>query len=156
MPSTITPAGHRKIVDEYDWLILRERPHITAEVGRAAAHGDRSENSEYIYGKQRLREIDRRLRFLKGRIEILQVVDPRSFSGDRVYFGATVEVEDPDGNVQTWTIRGEDEVDLDHRVVSYASPIGRALIGRNLGDDVSFQTPGGKRELTILAVSFPR
>lgn len=155
MASTITPAGHKKIVDEYDWLINKERPRITAEVSHAASLGDRSENSEYIYGKQRLREIDRRLRFLKGRLEVLQVADPAEFSGDRVLFGATVEIEDEEGRTQTWTIRGEDEVDLEHKVVSYVSPIGRALMGRRVGDEVTFETPGGRRELTILSVRFP-
>lgn len=155
MASTITPAGHKKIVDEYDWLINKERPRITAEVSYAASLGDRSENSEYIYGKQRLREIDRRLRFLKGRLEVLQVVDPAQFSGDRVLFGATVDIEDEEGRAQTWTIRGEDEVDLEHKVVSYVSPIGRALMGRRVGDDVTFEAPGGRREITIVAVRFP-
>ncbi len=154
MASTITPAGHKKIVDEYDWLINKERPRITAEVSHAASLGDRSENSEYIYGKQRLREIDRRLRFLKSRLEVLQVVDPSTLSGDRVLFGANVEIEDEEGHTQRWTIRGEDEVDLEHKVVSYVSPIGRALMGRAVGDDVTFETPGGRREVTILSVSF--
>lgn len=154
MPSYITPAGHRKIVDEYDWLINKERPRITAEVSHAASLGDRSENSEYIYGKQRLREIDRRLRFLKGRIEVLEVVDPLSLAGDRVLFGATVDLEDADGNEQTWTIRGEDEVDLDRRVISYVSPLGRALMGHTVGSEVRFQAPGGMRELTVMAIRF--
>lgn len=155
MPAYITPAGHRRIVEEYDWLINRERPRITAEVSHAASLGDRSENSEYIYGKQRLREIDRRLRFLKGRIEVLEVVNPASLAGDKVLFGATVTIEGEDGTQQVWTIRGEDEVDLAAGVVSYASPIGRALLGRRAGDDVIFDAPGGKREITIVAVSFP-
>jgi transcription elongation factor GreB len=155
MPVYITPAGHRRIVDEYDWLINKERPRITAEVSHAASLGDRSENSEYIYGKQRLREIDRRLRFLKGRIEVLEVVDPSRLSGDRVLFGATVHIEDEEGEAQVWTIRGEDEVDLGARVVSYVSPIGRALLGRTLGDEVGFDTPGGRRTVTITGVEFP-
>jgi transcription elongation factor GreB len=155
MPAYITPAGHRRIVDEYDWLINKERPRITAEVSHAASLGDRSENSEYIYGKQRLREIDRRLRFLKGRIEVLEVVDPSRLSGDRVLFGATVLIEDEEGEAQVWTIRGEDEVDLGARVVSYVSPIGRALLGRTLGDEVGFDTPGGRRTVTITGVEFP-
>jgi len=155
MPSYITPAGHRKIVEEYDWLINKERPRITAEVCRAAAHGDRSENSEYIYGKQRLREIDRRLRFLKGRIEVLEVVNPAELSGNRVLFGATVHLQDEAGVAQKWTIRGEDEVDLDAGVVSYASPLGRSLVGRTIDEDVVFEAPGGRRTVTITAVEFP-
>lgn len=156
MPVYITPAGHKKIVEEYDWLINKERPRITAEVSYAASLGDRSENSEYIYGKQRLREIDRRLRFLKGRLEGIEVVDPAGFSGDKALFGATVTIEDEDGEVQTWTVRGEDEVDTANRVISYVSPLGKALLGRRVGDEVTFQTPGGRREVTITAVAFPR
>jgi transcription elongation factor GreB len=155
MPAYITPAGYRRIVDEYEWLIHRERPRITAEVGRAAAHGDRSENSEYIYGKQRLREIDRRLRFLKGRIEVLEVVNPAELQGERVLFGATVTIEDEEGEAQVWTIRGEDEVDLAARVVSYASPVGKALLGKAVGDAVQFQTPRGRREVTIIGLAYP-
>ena len=155
MPAYITPAGHKKIVEEYDWLINKERPRITAEVSYAASLGDRSENSEYIYGKQRLREIDRRLRFLKGRLEVIEPVDPSGFSGDKVLFGATVSLEDEGGEAQTWTIRGEDEVDLEHKVISYVSPLGRALLGRREGDDVTFEAPGGRREISITRVSFP-
>lgn len=156
MPSPITPAGYRKIVEEYNWLINKERPRITAEVGWAASLGDRSENSEYIYGKQRLREIDRRLRFLKGRLDVVEPVDPTRFTGNVVLFGATVDIEDEEGEPQTWTVRGEDEVDLAAKVVSCASPIGRALLGRQPGDSVSFQTPKGKREITVVGVSFPQ
>ena len=155
MPVPITPAGYTKIVDEYNWLIMRERPRITAEVGWAASLGDRSENSEYIYGKQRLREIDRRLRFLKGRLDVVQPVDPTEFTGEVSLFGATVDIEDGEGLRQSWTVRGEDEVDLDAQVVSCVSPMWLALLGKSPGDEVAFQTPGGKREITILAVRFP-
>ncbi len=155
MAAYITPAGYQRMVTEYEWLINRERPRITAEVGWAASLGDRSENSEYIYGKQRLREIDRRLRFLKGRIEVLAVVNPAELAGSLVLFGATVTIEDEEGEAQVWTIRGEDEVDVAARVLSYASPIGRALLGKRIGDEVVFQTPGGRREVTITALSFP-
>ncbi len=156
MSSPITPAGYRKIVDEYEWLINKERPRITAEVGWAASLGDRSENSEYIYGKQRLREIDRRLRFLKGRLDVLEPIDPTRFTGTTVLFGATVDIEDEEGAPQTWTVRGEDEVDLAEKIVSCVSPIGRALLGRRPGDSVVFQTPKGKREITVVGVSFPQ
>ncbi len=155
MPSYITPQGHQKIVTEYDFLVNRERPRITAEVGWAASLGDRSENSEYIYGKQRLREIDRRLRFLKSRLDVIQVVEPALFSGNTVMFGATVDIEDEDGAHQTWTIRGEDEVDTGNGVISYVSPLGRALLGKSVDESVAFDTPGGRREVTILAVRFP-
>jgi transcription elongation factor GreB len=156
MPSYISPGGHRKIVEEYNWLLKKERPRITAEVSYAASLGDRSENSEYIYGKQRLREIDRRLGFLGKRLNAIDVVDPSKFTGDTVLFGATVEFEDEDGAAQTWTILGEDEVDTDQRRISYVSPLGRALMGRSVGDTVTFETPKGKREITIVSVAFPR
>lgn len=156
MPSYISPAGYRKIVEEYEFLHRKERPRITAEVSYAASLGDRSENSEYIYGKQRLREIDRRLNFLKRRLDAVEVVDPTAFSGDVVLFGATVDIEDEDGHRQTWTILGEDEVDTDKGVISYVSPLGRALLGKKVGDEVTFTTPKGQREVTILSVSYPR
>ncbi len=156
MPSYISPEGHKRIVDEYNWLLHKERPRITAEVSYAASLGDRSENSEYLYGKKRLREIDKRLHFLEKRIAALEVVDPTKFSGDTVLFGATVEFEDEEGETQTWTILGEDEVDTERRRISYVSPLGRALVGKKAGDTVVFDTPKGRREVTILSVAFPR
>ena len=156
MPVYISPAGHKRIMEEYQWLMKTERPRITAEVSYAASLGDRSENSEYIYGKKRLREIDRRLRFLQGRIETVQVVDPAGLAGDVVRFGATVTIEDEAGDTQTWTILGEDEVDTEQRVISYMAPLGRALIGASVGDDVVFTTPRGKRGVTVVAVAYPR
>ncbi|MFZ5478678.1 MAG: transcription elongation factor GreB [Myxococcota bacterium] len=156
MPSYISPAGHKRIVDEYNWLLHKERPRITAEVAYAASLGDRSENSEYLYGKKRLREIDKRLHFLLKRLESMEVVDPTKFTGDTVRFGATVEFEDENGEAQTWTILGEDEVDTEKRVISYVAPLGRALMGKSVGDSVTFETPKGKREVVILSVAFPR
>lgn len=155
MPVYITPDGYKKIVEEYNWLHSTERPRITAEVSYAASLGDRSENSEYLYGKKRLREIDKRIHFLRTRLEKIEPVDPAQFTGDVVLFGATVIIEDEDGREQTWTIRGEDEVDMAAKVISYVSPLGRALIGQQVGDTVRFLSPGGERELTILAVRYP-
>lgn len=155
----ITPEGYKKIVEEYNWLHATERPRITSEVSYAASLGDRSENSEYLYGKRRLREIDKRLHFLRSRLEKIEVCDPALFTGDVVRFGATVDVEisdaPPEKGEQTWTIRGEDEVDMEHHVISYVSPLGQALIGREVDDVVVFDSPGGKRELSIVAVRFP-
>ncbi|MFN7143321.1 MAG: transcription elongation factor GreB [Myxococcota bacterium] len=156
MPSYISPEGHKRIVDEYNWLLHKERPRITAEVSYAASLGDRSENSEYLYGKKRLREIDKRLHFLEKRLAAIEVVDPSKFSGETVLFGATVEIEDEEGETQTWTILGEDEVDTEKRRISYVAPLGRALIGKKTGDFVTFDTPKGRREVTIVSVSFPR
>lgn len=155
MASYISPEGHRRLLAEYNDLLHKERPRITAEVSYAASLGDRSENSEYLYGKKRLREIDSRLRFLLKRLESIQVVDPAGFAGDTVRFGATVVIEDEDGGTQTWTILGEDEVDTNNRVISCVSPLGRALMGRSVGDDVTFETPRGKREVTIQSVTWP-
>ena len=137
-------------------LLHKERPRITAEVSYAASLGDRSENSEYIYGKQRLREIDRRLGFLEKRLNATEVVDPSKFTGNTVLFGATVEIEDEDGQVQVWTVLGEDEVDTEKRRISYVSPLGKALMGKKVEDVVGFDTPRGRREVTILSVSYPR
>lgn len=156
MPSYISPEGHKRIVDEYNWLLHKERPRITAEVAYAASLGDRSENSEYLYGKKRLREIDKRLGFLEKRLNSLEIVDPTTFSGEAVLFGATVEIEDEEGEAQTWTILGEDEVDTEQRRISYLSPLGKALVGKKVDDTVTFDTPRGRREVTILAVTFPR
>ncbi|MES2642806.1 MAG: transcription elongation factor GreB [Myxococcota bacterium] len=156
MPSYISPEGHRKIVEEYTWLLKTERPRITAEVTYAASLGDRSDNAEYRFGKQRLREIDRRLQYLGKRLDGIEVVDASKFTGDTVLFGATVDFEDEEGATQTWTILGEDEVDTEKRHISYVSPLGRALLTKKTGDIVEFETPKGRREVTILAVRYPR
>ena len=156
MPTYISPAGHKKIVEEYNELLHKERPRITAEVAYAASLGDRSENSEYLYGKKRLREIDKRLHFLQKRLEGIEVVDPTKFSGDAVRFGAIVDIEDEEGNTQRWTILGEDEVDMERHILSYNAPLGRALLSRKVGDTVAFETPKGRREVTLIGVSYPR
>ncbi len=152
----ITPEGYKKIVDEYNWLHNTERPRITSEVAYAASLGDRSENSEYLYGKRRLREIDKRLHFLRTRLEKIEVVDATKFTGEIVRFGASVDIEDEDGREQTWTVRGEDEVDMENHVISYVSPLGQALLGKSPGDAVTFESPRGKREISVTAVRFPR
>ncbi|MCB9741191.1 MAG: transcription elongation factor GreB [Alphaproteobacteria bacterium] len=154
LPSYITPAGYRRIVDEYERLLKVERPMVTAEVSYAASLGDRSENAEYIYGKKRLRAIDKRLRYLKGRLDRIEVVDPTTISGAVIRFSATVTLEDEDGGERVLRIVGEDEVDARHGFISYKSPIGRALIGREEGDEVSVQTPGGVRDYVIVEVAY--
>jgi transcription elongation factor GreB len=155
MPVYISTAGHRKMMEEYNTLLHRERPRITAEVSFAASLGDRSENAEYIYGKKRLREIDKRLHFLQKRLEGIEVVDPSKFTGQIIRFGAIVRIEDEDGTEQTWTILGEDEVDMENHVISYVSPLGRALLSRSTGDTVTFESPRGTREIEILEVTYP-
>ena len=150
----ITPVGLERIRRELDWLQREERPKITREVTFAASLGDRSENAEYIYGKKRLREIDRRMRHLIGRLERVEVVDPASLSGKRVKFGATVGICDEDGKEKRYRIYGEDEVDVEAGILSWKSPIARAILGKNEGDTVRFEAPGGRREIEIVSVAF--
>ncbi len=154
MPSYITPQGYRKLVAEFDRLLKEERPMVTREVAYAASLGDRSENAEYIYGKKRLRAIDKRLGYLKRRLDGIEVVDPAQMSGTTVRFGATVTVEDEAGQSQVYKIVGEDEVDVDAGHLSYKSPIGQALVGKEEGDAVRVKTPRGLRELAILTVKW--
>ena len=154
MPSYITPAGFKAIVDEYEHLMKVERPHMTREVAWAASLGDRSENAEYQYGKKRLRQIDGRLHYLKKRLESIEVVDPAQMSGDVVRFSATVTFEDDDGQETTVQIVGEDEVDIKNGKISYKSPIGRALVGKEVDDEVKITTPGGVRNVVITEVQW--
>lgn len=154
MPSYITPGGFQRLIDEYEELLKVERPRMTREVAYAASLGDRSENAEYIYGKKRLREIDRRLHYLKKRLEGVEVVNPAHVDGDIVRFGATVVMENADGKERTVTIVGEDEIEAERGRISYKSPIGRALIGKEEGDEVVIHTPGGKRTVVLVEVSY--
>jgi transcription elongation factor GreB len=153
-PNFITPMGLLRIQRELEWLQKRERPRITREVSHAASLGDRSENAEYIYGKKRLREIEKRMHFLMHRLDKPQVIDPGQQSGKRVVFGATVTIADEDGAEKTWKIYGEDEVDVDKGILSIMSPIARAVIGKNEGDTVKFAAPGGVREVEIVSVRY--
>ena len=154
-PNYMTPEGFKKITDEMEFLSRIERPKTVQEVSDAAAQGDRSENAEYIYGKKRLREIDRRLNFLASRLKNVQVVDPKQQKGDRVFFGATVDTEDEDGNLRTWRIVGVDETAPDEGKISWRSPLGRALMKRREGDTVSVPRPERDPvEYTILAIRY--
>lgn len=153
-PNYITSRGFETLRAELKQLLNVERPHMVEQVATAAAHGDRSENAEYIYGKRKLRAIDRRLRFLFKRIESAVVVDPAVDRGERVFFGATVVVEDREGTEETLQLVGEDEIDPDGHRVSWRSPVGRALLGKELDDDVEVSTPGGIRYLTINEVRY--
>ena len=151
----ITPAGHSRLRDELEELVRRERPRVVEVVAWAASNGDRSENGDYIYGKRRLREIDRRIRFLTKRLEIAEVVDPlRQGGNDQVFFGARVTVADADGNENTFTIVGVDEADAACGRISWVSPLARALIRARAGDSVRFQSPLGVRELDIVDVAY--
>ena len=152
----ITPAGHARIRTELLRLIDVDRPEVVRIVSWAASNGDRSENGDYIYGKRRLREIDRRIRFLTKRLEIAEVVDPSAHAGsDQVFFGATVTYVDDEGVERTVTILGVDEADNARQQVSWISPVARALLKAREGDEVALQTPAGMRSLEILSVAYP-
>ncbi|WP_394827063.1 transcription elongation factor GreB [Pendulispora albinea] len=152
-PNYITKQGAKRLQDELAHLRSQERPKVVQEVSDAAAQGDRSENAEYIYGKKRLREIDRRMRFLTKRLEAVQIVTTPA-STDRIFFGATVEVEDEEGVRSTYRIVGEDEIDLNRGDVSWRSPIGRALLKKEAGDVVMLRRPNGEIELTIVSIRY--
>ncbi len=153
----ITPQGYQRIKDELLDLIDNERPKIVEIVHWAASNGDRSENGDYLYGKKRLREIDRRIRFLTKRLEIAEVVDPAVHAGsDQVFFGATVSYVDDEGVERTITIMGIDEADSAQNQVSWIAPVSRALLKARVGDEVALPTPAGVRMLEILDVSYPQ
>lgn len=152
----ITPSGYARLRDELFELIDSERPKIVDVVHWAASNGDRSENGDYLYGKKRLREIDRRIRFLTKRLEVAEVVDPSLHAGsDQVFFGATVTYVDDEGVGRTITIMGIDEADSRESQVSWISPVARALLKARVGDEVQLPTPGGVRNLEILDVQYP-
>jgi transcription elongation factor GreB len=155
-PNYITREGARKLQQELADLRTRQRPKIVQEVADAAAQGDRSENAEYIYGKRKLREIDRRMHWLTRRLESATVVEPRAPDGSagRVFFGAIVEVEDEDGVRATYRIVGEDEIEPNRGHISWRSPLGRVLLKRKAGDAVIFRRPSGEVELTIVSVRY--
>jgi len=153
----ITPAGHARLKDELEHLVKRERPQVVEVVAWAASNGDRSENGDYIYGKRRLREIDRRIRFLTKRLELAEVVDPlRQGDNDQVFFGARITVAEADGLENTYTIVGVDEADVARGRISWISPLARALIKSREGDTVRFQSPVGIREIDIVEVVYER
>lgn len=151
----ITPAGHARLKAELEHLVKRERPHVVEIVAWAASNGDRSENGDYIYGKRRLREIDRRIRFLTKRLDIAEIVDPlRQGENDQVFFGATVTVADAEGAENTYTIVGIDEADASRGRISWISPLARALIKAREGDSIRFLSPLGIREIDIVEVRY--
>jgi transcription elongation factor GreB len=151
----ITRPGFERLRAELDWLWKEERPRVTEAVATAAALGDRSENADYIYGKKRLREIDRRIRFLTKRIDELTVVDGgERKEPDRIYFGAWVTLEDEEGEEHRYQLVGPDEFDAKQGRISVDSPVGRALMGKRIGDEVRVRRPKGEVELTVLAVEY--
>jgi transcription elongation factor GreB len=150
----ITPAGHARLHAELKHLLDVERPEVVGVVHWAASNGDRSENGDYIYGKKRLREIDRRIRFLIKRLEIAEVVDSSGRDQDRVFFGATVRVRDGAGVARSLSIVGMDEVDPARGRVSWISPIARALLKARAGDCVTLRTPTGVEELEVEEIRY--
>jgi transcription elongation factor GreB len=152
----ITPAGAKRLRDELDELWHRERPRVTAAVAAAAAQGDRSENAEYTYGKKRLHEIDRRVRFLRKRLDGMVIVETERGRRDlhRVYFGAWVQVEGTDGETRWHRLVGPDEFDMASEYLSMDSPLGRSLLGKRLDDEVTVQLPAGPQTFTVTAISY--
>ena len=152
----ITPQGYQRIREELLQLIDVERPEVVKVVHWAASNGDRSENGDYIYGKRRLREIDRRIRFLTKRLEIAEVTDPSLHHGnDQVFFGATVTYAEADGTERTVTIMGIDEADALQGQVSWVSPIARTLLKSRVGDELKLVTPAGVIDIEVLDVQYP-
>lgn len=150
----ITPLGFKRLQDEWEYFTKVERPEVTRVVSWAAGNGDRSENADYQYGKKRLREIDKRLRFLTKRIDDAEIVDPLKIKSQKIQFGATVTLLDEDGNQKKYTIVGVDEVDTTRSWISWRSPIGRALLGKEVGDSVLVQTPVGETEYEVEALEY--
>lgn len=154
----ITPGGHQRLKDEFQYLLKKDRPAVTAAVSWAAKNGDRSENADYQYGKKRLREIDRRLRFLTKRLDIAESVDPAAPReqdlSDQVFFGATVTYARMNGVENTITIVGVDEIDLARNHISWISPLARALMKSRPGDAVTLRAPGGVEELDVIDVRY--
>lgn len=150
----ITRAGFLALEDELKYLWKQERPKVTQAVSDAAALGDRSENAEYIYGKKRLREIDRRIRFLTKRLEVLTIVDPHPAQAGKVFFGAFVTLEDENEHIETYRIVGADEFDPKKKWISINSPVAKKLIGHKVDDEVSVQTPNGAKYFVILAIEY--
>ncbi len=154
-PNYLTPSGWQALKDELYQLVNKERPQIVQVVNWAAGNGDRSENGDYLYGKRRMREIDRRIRFLTKRLEAAQVVDPENReASDQVFFGATVVILRGDGSEQTVRIVGVDEIDTARNKISWISPLARALIKAREGDEVVFHGPQGREEIEILSVAY--
>jgi transcription elongation factor GreB len=156
----ISPGGHQSLRDEFEYLLKKDRPAVTAAVSWAAKNGDRSENADYQYGKKRLREIDKRLRFLTKRLDSAEVVDPEiprdKDTADQIFFGATVTYAHASGEENTITIVGVDEIDLKRNYISWISPLARALMKARPGDAVTLRAPGGIEELDVIAVRYER
>jgi transcription elongation factor GreB len=154
-PRFITPDGFARLRSEYDGLFGVDRPKLVETIAWAAANGDRSENGDYIYGRKRLREIDRRLGYLAKAMKAAKVVDPASQSTDQVRFGATVELADEDDSRRTVTIVGDDEADASNGRIGWSAPLARALIGARIGDERIVRLPVGEKSYEVIAIRYP-
>jgi transcription elongation factor GreB len=150
----ITPLSHKRLLDELENLLKNERPEVTKLVQWAASNGDRSENADYLYGKRRLREIDRRIRFLTQRLDASVVVDPQKMNSNKIQFGATIELLDEEGKTKTFTIVGVDEVNTSLGRISWQSPVGKSLIGKSSGDEVLVKVPSGEVVYEVISVTY--
>jgi transcription elongation factor GreB len=154
LPGPITSEGYRRLQQEAQQLWTVERPKLVKSVATAAAEGDRSENAEYIYGKRKLAEIDRRLTYLGKRLDVLEIVDAPPSHDGRVHFGAWVTLEDEDGNVVRYQIVGSDEIDPEQKRISIESPLAKALLRKQAGEEVEVQRPKGEITYTIIEVTY--
>ncbi len=152
----VTPAGAQKLKDELAQLLTKERPKLVETIAWAASNGDRSENADYIYGKRRLREIDKRVRFLHKRLDIAEIVDPEKQKADKVLFGASVTCRDEEGGDRIYKIVGIDETDAKNFYVSWNSPIGKALLQTKVGDVVVVKTPKGEDEIEVIKIEYKK
>ena len=150
----ITPEGFEKLRAEYSELLNVERPKVVEVVTWAASNGDRSENADYQYGKRRLREIDRRLHFLKNRLEDAEVINPKEITTDKVVFGATVTLESEEAAELVYQIVGEDEIDVKNKRISWKSPVARAILGKKIDDEVKVQKPNGDETMTVVKIEY--
>ncbi|MEO5667872.1 MAG: transcription elongation factor GreB [Bdellovibrionota bacterium] len=156
MKNYLTPEGYKRLREEMQRLLNVDRAETVRAVSDAAAMGDRSENAEYIYGKKKLREIDRRIRFLTKRLEDVEIVDPTKVDISKVSFGTWVKIVDEDGHEQSYQIVGEDEIDPSQGRITFSSPIGRALLGKKTGDVFEVHRPKGRVEIEIVSISIKR
>ena len=150
----ITPSGFEQLRKEYTELLNVERPKLVVTVAWAASNGDRSENADYIYGKRRMREIDKRLHFLQKKMEASEVIDPKSLKSDKIIFGATVKVENDEGTAITYQIVGEDEIDIKQGKISWKSPVAKALLGKKIDDEAVIKKPSGEETVIVLDIAF--
>lgn len=150
----MTPKGFARLQEELQDLLYKKRPELTAVISWAAGNGDRSENGDYIYGKKRLREMDKRIRFLTKRLESAEVIDPASVKSDQIFFGATVTVQDEEGEVKTYSIVGIDEAEPAKGKISWISPLSTALLKKKVGEVAAFRSPKGIREMEIVEIKY--